>query len=108
MIFIKTVFGPQRLRHCQDVYVEKIAATLRIVAAMLTRIEIAAAIVFAAGLWVLAGYAVVSGIMLVRPDKAVRDCVARAEAAAGPHTSGSKLAATKTCTRLIHGTNIAP
>jgi hypothetical protein len=75
---------------------------------MLTRIEIAAAIVFAAVLWVLAGYAVVSGILLAHPDARVSDCVARAEAAAGPHASGSKLAATKACTRLIHGTNIVP
>jgi hypothetical protein len=75
---------------------------------MLTRIEIVAGIVVAALLWVLAGYAVVSGILLVHPDKAVRDCVARAEAAAGPHKPGSKLAATEACTRLIHGTHNIP
>jgi hypothetical protein len=75
---------------------------------MLTRIEIAAAIVFAAVLWILAGYAVVSGILLAHPDREVRECVARAEAAAGPHKPGSKLAATKTCTELIHGTHSIP
>jgi hypothetical protein len=75
---------------------------------MLTRIEIVAAIVFAAVLSVLAGYAVVSGILLAHPDAKVRDCVMRAEAAAGPHKPGSTLAATKTCTQLIHGRNIIP
>jgi hypothetical protein len=75
---------------------------------MLRRIEIAAAVVFAALLWILAGYAVVSGILLAHPDREVRDCVARAEAAADPHKQGSKLAATRTCTQLIHGTHIVP
>jgi len=75
---------------------------------MLTRIEIAAGIAVAAVIFVLAGYAVVSGILIVHPDAAVRDCVARAEAAAGPHKQGSKLAATETCMRLIHGTHTIP
>jgi hypothetical protein len=75
---------------------------------MLTRVEIVAAIVFLAVLWVLAGYAVVSGILLAQPDREVRECVARAEAAAGPHKHGSKLAATETCTQLIHGTHSIP
>jgi hypothetical protein len=75
---------------------------------MLTRIEIAAAIVLAALLWALAGYAVVSGILLAHPDREVRACVARAEAAGGPRRQGSKLAATETCTQLIHGTHSIP
>ena len=75
---------------------------------MLTRIEIAAGIIVAAMVFALAGYAVVSGILIVHPDTAVRDCVARAEAAAGPHKQGSKLTATKTCTQLIHGTHTIP
>jgi hypothetical protein len=75
---------------------------------MLTRIEIGAAIVFAAVLWILAGYAVVSSVLLAHPDAKVRDCVARAEAAAGPHNPGSELAATEACTRLIHGTHSIP
>ena len=75
---------------------------------MLTRIEIAAGIIAAAILSVLAGYAVVSGILIAHPDREVQECVARAEAAAGPHKSGSKRAATETCTQLIHGTHTIP
>jgi hypothetical protein len=73
---------------------------------MLTRIEIAAGIAVAAVLCLLAGYAVVSGVLLVHPDAEVRTCVERAEATPGPHPKGSKLKATKTCTQLIHGTHV--
>ena len=75
---------------------------------MLTRIEIVAGLIAAAVLSVLAGYAVVAGILIVHPDRDVRECVARAEAAAGPHKPGSKLKATETCTQLIHGTHTIP
>jgi len=75
---------------------------------MLTRIEIAAGIIVAAVLLALAGYAVVSGILIAHPDREVRECVARAEAAGEPHEHGSKLKATETCTQLIHGTRSIP
>ena len=75
---------------------------------MLTRIEIAAGLVAAAVLFVVAGYAVVSGILIVHPDRDVRECVARAEAAGNVHNHGSKLKATETCTQLIHGTHSIP
>lgn len=75
---------------------------------MLMRIEIAAGIAVAAVLFVLAGYAVVSGILIVHPDREVRECVARAEAAGNVNTHGSKLKATEACTQLIHGTHSIP
>ncbi len=75
---------------------------------MLTRIEIAAGLVAAAVLLAVAGYAVVSGILIVHPDREVRECVARAEASGNAHDHGSKLRATETCTQLIHGTHSIP
>ena len=75
---------------------------------MLTRIEIAAGIIAAAVVFILAGYAVVSGILIVHPDPEVRECVARAEASGNQHTHSAELKATEACTQLIRGKHSIP
>jgi hypothetical protein len=69
---------------------------------MLRRIEIAGGLVVVALLCMLAGYSVVSGVLLARPDDAVRACVARAEDASKTNRP-PPLTLTEACTQLVHG-----
>jgi hypothetical protein len=70
---------------------------------VLKRIEIVGGVVAVALLCMLAGYALVSGVLLARPDSEVAACVARAEDASNTKRPPSALTLTEACTQLVHG-----
>jgi hypothetical protein len=74
---------------------------------MLQRVEIVFGLVAIALITILAGYAMVSVILIARPSAEVRACVTRAkEDAAENHKRISRGFATEMCERLMDGPSV--